>query len=243
MNIIYKSVIALCLAISLTACSTQSENPVTVSTAAMKTALVDVRTALAETQAVILATTPSPLPTFAVPGVTSTPAVSNPDGYVHPVPETRLDYAMAIAPKVYNRLPLIGETSLYGEYSGCTDTNDFSTIVSYGISSPFDTVVSAFEKYFQQEKWGFIEATTELAGDDSIVSQVSNDVYRILPDESSALERLQIVLRDESIPWGKDHVDVRIVLKHIETKSNFRYFGDIDCGELNNTWLWLRLVK
>jgi len=242
MNIIYTSVIALCLAVSSTACSTQSENPVTVSTEAIKTALVDARTALAETQAVILAMTPSPLPTFAIPTVTVTPAAFTPEGFVRPIPLKRVDYAMAIAPEVYNRFPFIGEANPLGEYYGCADTNGFSNLVAYVISRPLDTVIPAFEKYFQQENWGFTEATTELAGDDSIVSQVSYDVYRILPDEPSALERLQIVLRDDSLRWGKDHVDVRIVLNHIETKRKFRYFGEIDCG-LNNRWLFIHLYK
>lgn len=242
MKIIYKAMIPLCLAISLTACITQSNNPDTISTEAVNTALVNVQTALAETQVVTPTMSPSPLPTFAIPTLTITPAVSNPDGLVHPVPMTRLDYAMATAPKIYNRFPFIGETSPYGEYNGCADTNDFSNLVSYIISRPLDTVVSAFEKYFQEEKWGFTEATTELATDENIVSQVSYDVYRILSNEPSALEHLQITLRDESLVRDKNHVDVRIVLKHIETKSSFRYFGDIDCG-LNNRWLWIRLVK
>jgi len=242
MKIIYKAIIPVYIAISLTACNTLPKNSVTISTEAVETTLVNVQTALSATQAAIPTNTPSPLPTFALPTFTITPAVSNPDGLVHPAPEARLDYAMATAPKVYNRLPYIGEASPYGEYNGCADTNDFSNVVYYGIGHPLDTVTSAFDRYFQKEKWGFTEATTELVGYEIKVSQVSYDVYRILPNEPSALERLQIVLRDESTFREKDYIDVRIALKHIETKSNFRYFGDFECG-LNNRWLWLRLVK
>jgi len=244
MKIIYKAILPLCLGISLSSCSNLPENSATISTEVMKTAIVQVSTMVVETQTAFSTNTAiaSPIPTFGLPTFTVTPVVSSPDGLVRPVPEARLDYAMAIAPKVYNRLPFIGEASPYGEYGGCADTNDFSNVVYYGISQPLETVTSAFKDYFLQDKWGFTQATTELVGDAIKVPQVSYDVYRILPNEPSALERLQIVLRDESSFREKDYIDVRVVLRHIETKSSFRYFGELDCG-INNRWLWIHLVK
>lgn len=218
-------------------------NSSAIATESVETALVRAKTAFVETQSALPTntSTPSPLPTFALPTFTITPAVSSSSDFVPP-PQSRLDYAMSIAPKVYNRLPYIGEGSPYGEYNGCADTNDFSTVVYYAIGHPLDTVTSAFARYFQKEKWAFTEATTELVGDEIKVSQVSYDVYRILPNETPAFERLQIALRDESIFREKDHIDVRLVLTHIETKSNFKYLGNFYCG-LNNHWLWIRLVK
>lgn len=233
MKVICKVVTTLFLAVFLTACSRLSQKVSAIAT----TVPAEIQNALLTNTA-----TPSPIPTFVLPIATITPVMSNPDGFVHPVPEARLDYAMATAPKVYNRLPYIGETGLYGEYNGCADTNDFNNVVYYGIGHPLNTVTEAFAKYFQEEKWAFTEAITELVGDEIKVPQVSYEVYRILPNETPAFERLQIALRDESTFRAKDYIDVRLVLTHIETKSNVKYFNDFSCG-LNNRWLWIHLVK
>ena len=243
MKIIDKVVTPLFLAIILTACSESAMNSSAIATESVETALVHVKTALAETQSALPTntSTPSPLPTFVLPTFTITPAVSNSSVFVPP-PQARLDYARSIAPKVYNRLPYIGEGSPSGEYNGCVDTNDFGSLVIYAIGQPLEAVTPAFAGYFQREKWAFTEATTELVGDEIKIPQVSFDVYRILPNETPAFERLQITLRDESVFREKDHIDVRLVLTHIETKSNLKYLGDFYCG-LNNHWLWIRLDK
>ncbi len=243
MKIIAKVVTLFSLAIILTACSEAAMDSSAIATEAVKTALVQVETALAETQSALPTntSTPSPLPTFALPSFTITPAVLNSSSFVPP-PEARLDYAMSIAPKVYNRLPYIGEDQPRGEYNGCADTNDFSTVVYYGINHPLDTVTSAFASYFKKERWAFTEATTELVGDKIKLSLVSFNVYRILPDETPAFERLEITLTDDSIVRERDHVDVRLVLTHVETKSNVEYLGDFFCGP-NNHWLWIRFSK
>ena len=242
MKIIDKVVLPLVLAIILTACSEVAMNSSAIATESVETALVHVKTALAETQSALPTntSTPSPLPTSALPTFTITPAVSNSSSFVPP-PQAQLDYAMATAPKVYNRLPYLSEFGPSGgEYSGCVDTNDFSNVVYYGIEHPLEKVTSAFDMYFKQEKWAFTESTTELVGDEIKVSEVSYDVYRILPSETPAFERLKIALRDESSFRGKDYIDVRLVLRHIETKSNLKSLGDFYCG-LNNHWLWLHL--
>lgn len=242
MKIIDK-ILTLFLAIMLTACSGVARNSGAIATESVETAFVHAKTALAETQSAMPAntSTPSPLPTFALPTFTITPAVSNSSDFVPP-PQAQLDYALSIAPKVYNRFPYMGEGSPYGEYNGCVDTHDFGNVVYYAIGHPLDTVTSAFAMYFQKERWAFTEATTELVGDEIKVPQVSFIVYRILPNETPAFERLQITLRDESIFREKDHIDVRLVLTHIETKSNFKYLGDFYC-RLNNHWLWIHLDK
>jgi hypothetical protein len=245
MKIILKAITLLFLsAVMFMSCNSFTSPPVISPTDVMETSRSMVKTEIVATLTASPTNTagPSPLPTFALPTFMITPAVSNPDVFVHP-PEARLDYAMAIAPKVYNRLPYMSETGPYGgQYSGCANTNDFSNAVYYGIEHPLDTVTSAFDKYFQQEKWAFTETTTKLVGDQIKVPEVSYDVYRILPSETPALERLQIALRDESSFRGKDYVDVRLVLTHIETKSDLKYLGDFYCG-LNNHWLWIHLDK
>jgi len=175
----------------------------------------------------------------------STPILSvpttNPDGLDQLPPADRLDYAMAIAPKVYNRLPYMNESEPSGgEYSGCADTNDFNTVVYYAIGHPLDTVTSAFDRYFQEEQWAFTDATTESISNE--VREVSYEVYRFLPSETPAFERLRIIMRDESSFQGADYIDVRLFLVHIETKSNLGYFGDFSC-RLNNRWLWNSLYE
>jgi hypothetical protein len=202
----------------------------------METAISMVETKAVMTQAAI--------PTSTFPPPTNTPPPgAYPDGFVRPPPADQLDYAMATAPKVYNRLPYIAETDPYGgQYSGCANTNDFSTAVYYAIGHPLDSVTSAFDRYFQEEKWGFTEATTESVGSEIIVPEVSYDVYRVLLNGTSAFERLRIAMRDESVFRGTDYIDVRLFLTHIETKSNLEDFGGFFCG-LNNQWLWTHLHK
>lgn len=245
MKIILKAITLLFLsAVMFMSCNSFTSPPVISPTDVMETSRSMVKTEIVATLTAspTNTATPSPLPTFALPTFMITPAVSNPDVFVHP-PEARLDYAIAIAPKVYNRLPYIGETGPYGgQYSGCANTNDFSNAVYYSIEHPLDTVISAFDRYFQKDKWAFTEAVTELVGSEIKVPEVSYDVYRILPNETSTFERLQITLRDESTFRGKDHIDVRLFLTHIETKSNLKYFDNYSCG-LNNRWLWVHLLK
>ncbi|HXD09959.1 MAG TPA: hypothetical protein VN653_07855 [Anaerolineales bacterium] len=244
MKIIDKVVVPLVLIIILTACSELAMNSGAIATESAETVLVYVQTALAATQSALPANTSTPLalPTFALPTSSITPAASISRGFVPP-PQARLDFAMTTAPKVYNRLPYISELGPSGgEYSGCVNTNDFSNAVYYGIEHPLDIVTSAFDEYFQLEEWAFTEKTTKLVGDQIKVPEVSYEVYRILPSETPAMERLRIILRDESSFRGKDYIDVRSALTHIETKSNLKYLGDFSCG-LNKHWLWIHLNK
>jgi hypothetical protein len=243
MRIAYRAIISLGLAVSLMACINLPENSVAISTAAVETAVVKVSTAFIETQAALVTSTPSPFPLLVSPMFTITPFAANPDGLVHPVPEERLEYAMATAPKVHNHLPYMAETGPYGgQYFGCASSNDFSNAVYYSIMHPLKTVTSAFAGYFQQERWAFTEATTERVGSEIKVAEVSYDVYRVLQNEPPALERLQIALRDESTFRGKDHIDARVVLTHIETKEFLRNVDNFSCGR-NNQWLWMGLSK
>jgi len=239
MKIIGKPIILLLLAVFLTACNSFTSTPALTLPTTNPTGVMETAISIVETKAVM---TQAAIPTTNFPPPTNTPPPGDyPDGLVRPPPADQLDYAMATAAKVYNRLPHIAEKGPYGgQYSGCANTNDFSTAIYYAIGYPLDTVTSAFDRYFQEEKWGFTEATTELVGSEIKVPEVSYDVYRVLTHGTSAFQRLQIAMRDESVFRGTAHIDVRLFLTHIETKSNLEGFGDFFCG-LNNQWLWTHL--
>lgn len=213
-------------------------------TEVMQTALALVETALIETQSAmpVNTATPTALPTFALPTVTtSTPQESYSGGY-SPPPVDKLDYAMAVAPKIYTLLPFTNDAILYGEYSGCIETTDFANFVTYVVSIPLEPVIRAFENYFQTESWGFTDAISESVGTEQNISKVSYDVYRILSEGTHAFERLRVSLEDQSLPRGQDYINVRVQLTHIETKMNFQYLPDMYCG-FNKTWFWIRLYK
>ena len=238
-----KTISLLCLLSALLgSCKSRVSPPPISPTDVMETSKAFVKTEIVMTLTAAPTSTPSPLPTFVLAPPTVTPAVLQGD-FISPPPQARLDYALAYAPKIYNRLPYIGEAGLSGEYSGCADSNDFSNAVYYGIERPLDIVTLAFDKYFQQEKWAFTEATTEWVGSEIKVPEVSYDVYRILPTETPAFERLRITLRDESTVREGDYIDVRLFLTHVETKKVMeQFFYSSSCG-LNNQWLWIHLGK
>ena len=161
------------------------------------------------------------------------------DGQASPPSMDQLNYAMAIAPKIYTLLPYINETIPYGEYSGCTENYDFHNFVTYAVTLPIETVNTALLKYFSTEKWEFTEA---VLGDN--VPTITYDVYRISSKDIPALERLKVILTDESIVRGKNHINVRAELTHVETKENFRYLLDpLTCYNKKAWWLWIRLTK
>ena len=190
---------------------------------------------LVETNVVM---TQTAIPTATFPPPTNTPPDALSNGRVSSPPADRLDYAMATAPKIYSLYPYINEETLFGEYSGCVETNDFQNFVGYAVRLPMEVVNTAFMNYFQTEGWEFTETTSELA-------TTTYDVYRISSDEIPAFERLGVSLRDESAVRGENYLNIRIALTHVETKENFRYLLDpFTCYYYNNTgWLWIRLYK
>lgn len=228
MKIIDRLFFLLVLFVSVTACSQVAVNSSVIATESVETALVH-------------AETPSPLPVVVVITPSITPATTPLSEIVHP-PDAQLEHAMLIAPQVYNRLPYMSEFGpIGGDYSGCADTFDFHNTLSYRIEYPLDTITAEFDEYFQQEKWAFTEATTDVVNSRNL-PEVSYDTYRILLSDPPAFERLQITLFDESSLVGKDSVYVHIALTHIETKSHLEYLVDFYCG-FNNHWQWIRLGK
>jgi len=224
-------IILLFLVVILTACYGSTPTPTTSPTDVMGTALSIIRTEVAVTQTAI--------PTITPITPTITPSFAYSGGHVSP-PDDRLDYAMTTAPKIYNLFPYIKEATLYGEYAGCRETNDFQNLVVYVVTQPIETVNAAFLNYFQSEKWEFTEA---LPSDN--VRTMTYSVYRIASKDTPAFERLKVVLFDETIPHGKDYIRVRTELTHIETKENFNYLSNPYGIEIcpGAWWFWIRLNK
>ena len=116
---------------------------------------------------------------------------------------------------------------------------DFHNFVTYAVTLPMETVNTAFLNYFSSEKWEFTEA---VPGEN--VPTITYDVYRISSKDIPALERLKVILTDESTVRGKNHINVRSELTHVETKENFRYLLDpLTCYNKQAWWLWIRLTK
>src|SRR5688572_19182329 len=217
----------------MTACndSTSAPTPKTSPTDVMGTAISIVKTEISMAQTAIPTITPI------------TPTVIPPDAYSGgrlPPPADKLDYAMAIAPKIYNLFPYIKDTTLYGEYAGCRETNDCQNLVVYVVTQPSETVNAAFLNYFQSEKWEFTKALPSDNG-----RTMTYSVYRIASKDTPAFERLKVVLFDETIAHGKDYIRVRTELTHIETKENFNYLSNPYGIEIcpGAWWFWIRLNK
>jgi hypothetical protein len=231
MKIISKVGTSLLLTVIVTACNGLPPTTLTSPTDVMGTATSAVNTEVVMTQ-------------IAIPVDTSlTPTTVPPDAYsagqASPPPADKLDHAMVTAPKVYNLLPYINEATPYGEYSGCTETNDFHNFVSYYVELSMETVNVAFVGYFQTENWDFAEA---IPGDNT--TTITYDVYRIASNDIPAFERLRVILTDQSIAYGKNHINVRAELTHVETKENLSYLVDpLTCYNNQAWWLWIRLTK
>jgi hypothetical protein len=230
-KIIREAVIPLFLAAILTACDglSSTSTPPTTPTDAMETAISRVKTETVGTQAeifTVITKTPKIIPSG---------AYSNDQAY--PPPADKLDYAMAVAPKIYTRLPYINTTTPYGEYSGCIETYDFHNFVTYVVTLPIETVNAAFLTYFSTEHWEFTEAASEYP-------ITTYDVYRISSNVKPSFERLGVFLTDESTLRGEDHIDVRVELTHVETKENLHYLSNhLTCNNNGAWWLWIRLTR
>ena len=207
----------------------ESRIPTTSLTEVMETAITIINAEMRMTQTAI--PTITPIATIIPPGAYSNSPV--------PPSEEELDYAMSIAPKIYTILPYINKTVPYGEYSGCTGTFDFRNYVVYIVKLPMETINAAFSDYFSMEKWEFTQA---VPGDTA--RTITYDVYRISSADVPALERMRVILTDETVPNGEDQIRVRAELTHVETKENFRYLLDpFACYDNKTWWLWIRLTK
>jgi hypothetical protein len=220
--------------------TTPTNMPSTTPMNMMETAISVAKTEIVMTQVAI------PTATFPPPTVVPLDAFSN--GQVSPPPSDKLDYAMAEAPKIYTLLPYITKANPSGEYSGCTKTYDFHNFVTYPAMLPMETVDTAFLNYFSTEKWGFTEATSELIRYNETrpknILIKTYDVYRISSKAKPAFERLKVILTDESIIRGEDHIEIRAELTHVETKENLRYLLDpLTCYNNRAWWLWIRLYQ
>lgn len=227
MKIICKTLFPLFLVVILSSCNGGVAAIPTMSQVnIMGTAMSIAKTEVVMTMtAVPTATYPPPTP------IPPEPTTIPPDSYAD-----KIDYAMTIAPTIYNKLPYISKAN--GEYSGCTKTYDFHNYVGYRVELPMKTVNTAFLNYFSTEKWEFTEASSEFP------QTTTYDVYRISSKDKPSFERLKVILMDESIGYGKDHINVRAELTHVETKENLRYLSDIlTCYNRGESWLWIRLEK
>jgi hypothetical protein len=234
-KIICKIIIPLFLAVILSSCNGDvvaipTMSQVNIMGTAMSIAKAEVVMTMT---AVPTATFPPPTPTLPEP--TRIP----PESYAD-----KIDYAMAIAPKIYTLLPYINKTNLYGEYSGCIKTYDFNNFVAYQVRLPLETVNAAFLNYFSTEKWEFTEATLGTEATSTSIGEIPKityDVYRI-SSTTPAFERLKVILHDKTPIVGTNDIDVRAELTHVETKENLKYLLDpFAC--YNHSWLWIGLFK
>lgn len=225
---IQKSSILLFLIFTLIACANQQ--PVT-------TPISPMVTEIGITQTPTTSITPT------LPTQTSSVFLYQP---VSPPPE-RLEYAMLIAKKIYPQLPYIEVVDLYGEYAGCVQTDDFQNLVTYTVRLPIETVNAAFIDYFQNENWAFTEPTYDVLG--KLAQPVINyNVYRISLDDKPAFESLTISLHDNSSEINGNHIEVKVVTSHIETKEKFQYLPYFNydiaqaiCG--GEWWMWIKLTQ
>ena len=220
MKIVCKTLISLFLAVILSSCNGGVAAVPTMSQVnIMGTAMSLAKTEVVMTKTAVPTIAPI-MPTTIPPTSTSIP----PDTYA-----ARIDYVKDIAPKIYSLLPYINQASPIGEYSGCTETNDFHNYVVYRIVLPVEVVNTAFLYYFSTEKWEFTEAISELVGYDNNILTITYDVYRIASKGLPAFERLRVVLTDVPSIHEENLVDVRAELTHIETKENIRYISNFYC--------------
>ena len=208
-----KAIIPLFMVMILISCNTVALTPATNQTDIMGTTM-----SIDETEVVMIQT--------AIPTITPIPPTLIPlDAYAD-----KIEYATAKASEIIALFPYANETALYKEYSGCVETNDFQSLATYTIpfpEAPMETINTAFVKYFQSERWEFTEAAYDLIGDYNDPT-ITYDVYRIWSKDRPALERLRVILHDRSFPMGRNYIDVRAELRHIETKESLGYISDFD---------------
>jgi hypothetical protein len=186
----------------------------------MKTA-----TSIVETEAI---KTQTAIPIIIPITYTSTPPIPTnipPDTYAD-----KIEYVTTKASEIIALFPYANETALYKVYSGCVETNDFQGLATYTIpfpEAPMEIINTAFVKYFQSESWEFTESTSDLIGEYNDPT-ITYDVYRISSKGAPATERLRVILHDRSFPMGRNYIDVRAELIHIETKDRLGYVSDFD---------------
>ncbi|MEW6030620.1 MAG: hypothetical protein ACOYZ8_11645 [Chloroflexota bacterium] len=237
MKIICKTLIPLFLAVVLSSCNDGVAAIPTMSQVnIMGTAMSIAKTEVVMTMtAVPTATYPPPTP------IPPQPTTIPPDSYAD-----KIDYAMTIAPTIYNKLPYIKDAIPMGEYSGCTQTYDFHNFVHYQVLQPMDVVNNAFLNYFMTEKWEFTEPYSELVTWNNNIStpRITYDVFRISSKDKPSFERLKIILTDETLIRGENFVEVRAELTYVETKNNLEYLLEpLACYNRQEAWLWIRLQK
>jgi hypothetical protein len=233
-----KILIPLFLTVILSSCNGGG----TASPAMIQVKIAGTAMSIARTEVVMtMAAAPTatyPSPTSIPPQPTAIPSDSYAD---------KMDHAMTIAPAIYNKFPYIGKAEPYGEYSGCLQTYDFHNFVGYRVLQPLEVVSNAFLKYFLTEKWDFTEPHNEsIPWNDSgsNVPRITYDVFRISPKDKPSFERLKVTLTDEASILGKNHVDIRAELTHVETKENLEYLLEpLTCYEPPKGWLFIRLQK
>jgi len=212
--------------IILISCNTAALTP-----AATQTDIMGTTMSIDETEVVMIQT--------AIPTITPIPPTPIPlDAYAD-----KIEYATAKASEIIALFPYALGTALYKEHSGCVETNDFQSLATYTIpfpETPMETINTAFVKYFQSERWEFTEATSDFIGEYNDPT-IMYDVYRISSNNRPALERLRVLLHDRSFPMGRNYIDVRAELTHIETKESFGYISDgrfnHDLGRMcHNSW-------
>jgi hypothetical protein len=235
-KVIAPKLVIIFLLTTLVSCNSVKSTPTPNPQDVAKVAIAIAETGIAMTQTAIPTTifTPTTAPTAIPPEPTRIPFSSY---------EDKIKYAMATAPEIYNHLPHINKETLYGEYSGCVTTYDFHNFVTYTVSLPIETVNAAFLKYFSTENWEFTEAISELVGSNNNIPRTTYEVYRITSKNVPAFERLKVILTDESLGRGKDHVYIRVELNHLETKKNFAHLADSYFYCPDPSWLWMSLHK
>jgi hypothetical protein len=229
------------LAIILAACNSVKSTPIVDIT---KVYIAMAETGIAMTQTAIPTTTFTPTITPTTPTAIPLELTRIPSSSY----EDKIDYAMAVAPTIYNKLPFIKKSKTHpsGEYSGCTQTYDFHNYVHYQVFQPMDVVNNAFLNYFMTEKWEFTEPYSELITWNNNIStpRITYDVFRVSSKDKPSFERLKIILSDETLIRGENFIEVRAELTHAETKENFEYVLEpMTCYYRQESWQWIPLHK
>jgi hypothetical protein len=196
----------------------------------MTTAVAIVKTSIVATATAAVPTMAPIIPTLVPPSPTAIPQ----EAFEH-----RLDYATETAKAIYTLFPYIGDSSIYGGYYGCIETNDFRNIADYEVSFSLNSVNTAFKKYFKSEGWEFTDATYGI-----IVDSLGNneptimyDAYRIHSTDVPALERLNIRLQDRVV---SKKVRIETEITHSENTGSFNFLLDNQCLTY---WTWPSLWK
>ena len=212
----------LFLSATVASCNSVISIPKTGQENAMKTAVVEIQmaTSTAITASPTSTQTISLTPTDIPPGNYSNDYAASPG---------KLEYAKKISRKNYALFPYVSDAQeLIGlEYYGCKETNDLGSSFTYDVSTPIEIVNNAFLKYFEKDKWEFVEPVRGVDGVEVEmgVPSISYDVYRISTGDNPAFERLEVVLDDNSqfTGYGMSPTRVRSVLTHVESKEYFSY--------------------